>query len=297
MGGRQKGGRCAGAGMGIRCAGAPPPIGSGAGLIGCGEWMGRQGSGRGGGDSLCGRAAVTYRFGTGLIGRGEWMGRQGSGRCAEVGVGASLLLRGGRGGRSGDGRFGAGRAAATYRFGGGIDRARGMDDRQMGRSAAGCCCAGAPPSPIDSGRDRLDAGNGWVGSGLLLRRAPQKINREGVGDISSPFLCFWLCKGVFRGASPELVHTPLGCGFGFWVSKSDARYCCGHTFSPVFAGLPECRFSVPAPEFHRSVAVLAPIKKRSSHSHIPSSRSLSCNRLSGNKKAGTQMRTNYPQKG
>lgn len=115
-------------------------------------------------------------------------------------------------------------------------------------------------------------------------------------NISSPFLCFWLCKGVFRGASPELVHTPLGCGFGFWVSKSDARYCCGHTFSPIFAGLPECRFSVPAPESHRSVAVLAPIKKRSSHSHIPSSRSLSCNRLSGNKKAGTQMRTNYPQK-
>ena len=98
-------------------------------------------------------------------------------------------------------------------------------------------------------------------------------------------MCFWLCKGVFRGASPELVHTPLGCGFGFWVSKSDARYCCGHTFSPVFAGLPECRFSVPAPEFHRSVAVLAPIKKRSSHSHIPSSRSLSCSRLSGNKKS------------
>ena len=101
----------------------------------------------------------------------------------------------------------------------------------------------------------------------------------------------------YREEFPELVHTPLGCGFGFWVSKSDARYCCGHTFSPVFAGRPECRFSVPAPEFHRSVAVLAPIKKRLSHSHIPSSRSLSCNRLSGNKKAGTQMRTDYPQKG
>ena len=61
--------------------------------------------------------------------------------------------------------------------------------------------------------------------------------------------------------SPELVHTPLGCGFGFWVSKSDARYCCGHTFSPIFAGLPECRFSVPAPESHRSVAVLALSKR------------------------------------
>lgn len=36
---------------------------------------------------------------------------------------------------------------------------------------------------------------------------------------------------VFRGASPELVHTPLGCGFGFWVSKSDARYNCGLQFS------------------------------------------------------------------
>ena len=100
----------------------------------------------------------------------------------------------------------------------------------------------------------------------------------------------------FRGASPELVHTPLGCGFGFWVSKSDARYPCGHTVSPIFAGLSECRFSLPAPESHRSVAVLAPIKGRSSHGHIPSSRSFRCNRLSGNKKAGTQMRTDFPQK-
>ena len=72
---------------------------------------------------------------------------------------------------------------------------------------------------------------------------------------------------------------------GLWGPQSDARYYCGHTFSPIFAGLPECRFSVPAPESHRSVAVLAPIKKRSSHSHIPSSRALSCSRLSGNNKS------------
>ena len=30
---------------------------------------------------------------------------------------------------------------------------------------------------------------------------------------------------------------------------------------------------------------------------MPSSRSFRCNRLSGNKKAGTQMRTDFPQKG
>ena len=37
--------------------------------------------------------------------------------------------------------------------------------------------------------------------------------------------------------------------------------------------------------------------KRSWQNHIPSSRSFRCNRLSGNKKAGTQMRTDFPQKG
>ena len=36
--------------------------------------------------------------------------------------------------------------------------------------------------------------------------------------------------------------------------------------------------------------------KRSWQNHIPSSRSFRCNRLSGNKKAGTQMRTDFPQK-
>ena len=75
-----------------------------------------------------------------------------------------------------------------------------------------------------------------------------------------------------------------------WTSSSQAAY-------HFLAGLPECRFSVPAPESQRSVAVLAPIKERLSHSHIPFSRSFSCNRLSGNKKAGTQMRTDFPQKG
>lgn len=56
-------------------------------------------------------------------------------------------------------------------------------------------------------------------------------------------------------------------------------------FRGRFAGLSEYRFSIPAPESHRSVAVLAPIKGRSSHGHIPSSRSFGCNRLSGNKKS------------
>ena len=38
------------------------------------------------------------------------------------------------------------------------------------------------------------------------------------------------------------------------------------------------------------------LRKGSWQNHIPSSRSFRCNRLSGNKKAGTQMRTNFPQK-
>lgn len=45
-----------------------------------------------------------------------------------------------------------------------------------------------------------------------------------------------------------------------------------------FAGLSECRFSIPAPESHRSVVSL------SLQNHIPSSRSFSCNRLSATKK-------------
>ena len=101
-----------------------------------------------------------------------------------------------------------------------------------------------------------------------------------------------------------------------WGPQSDARYCCGHAFSPIFAGLSECRFSIPAPESHRSVVSLSssqtlyrsfPCKhensltplfllspkslttfqgpRRSWQNHIPSSRSFSCNRLSGNKKS------------
>ena len=27
--------------------------------------------------------------------------------------------------------------------------------------------------------------------------------------------------------SPKLVHTPLGCGLGLWLTQSDARYLCG----------------------------------------------------------------------
>ena len=94
-----------------------------------------------------------------------------------------------------------------------------------------------------------------------------------------------------RAARPESVRIPLGCGLGLWGPQSDARYCCGHrrrklhiirfragtkTHSfrcssspqkvlrlfgdpetPIFAGLPECRFSVPAPESHRSVVSLS----------------------------------------
>jgi len=93
------------------------------------------------------------------------------------------------------------------------------------------------------------------------------------------------------------VDTPTFLWAGLWGPQSDARYPCGHTLSPFFAGLSECRFSIPAPESHRSVAVLAPIKKRSSHSHIPSSRSFSCNRLSGNKKSRHTNAYRLPAKG
>lgn len=54
------------------------------------------------------------------------------------------------------------------------------------------------------------------------------------------------------------VRRPQGCGFGLWGSQSDARYSCGQhlmfiDYSAVFS---ELRFSVPAPESHRSVALL-----------------------------------------
>ena len=62
------------------------------------------------------------------------------------------------------------------------------------------------------------------------------------------------------------------------------------------AGLSECRFSVPAP-VSGGVVSLTLRKKRSLQNHIPSSRSFSCNRHLGNKKAGTQMRTDLPTKG
>ena len=57
-------------------------------------------------------------------------------------------------------------------------------------------------------------------------------------------------------------------------------------FLSLFARLSECRFSVPSPEFHRSVVSLCFPRKLSSQNHIPSSRSFSCNRQ--NKKADTQ---------
>ena len=126
--------------------------------------------------------------------------------------------------------------------------------------------------------------------------------------------------------STRLQAVDWDCG----GSQSDARYCCGRRrclFRICFAGLSECRFSVPTPESHRSVVSLSssqtlyrsfPCKhenslaplfllspkslstfrgtRRSWQNHIPSSRSSSCSRLSGNKKAGTQMRTDSPQK-
>lgn len=98
-------------------------------------------------------------------------------------------------------------------------------------------------------------------------------------------MCFWLCKGVFRGASPELVHTPLGCGFGFWVSKSDARYPCGHRCRKLhIIFLPFSPNVVPAPVFSAALSRSFPFGK--SWRSIPFSRSFSCQ--SANKKADTQ---------
>ena len=84
--------------------------------------------------------------------------------------------------------------------------------------------------------------------------------------------------------------------YGFWYQNPMLVITVDTLSLLTFAGLSECHFSIPTPESHRSVAVLALIKGRSSHSHIPSSRLFSFNRPSGNKKAGTQMRTDFPQK-
>ena len=61
------------------------------------------------------------------------------------------------------------------------------------------------------------------------------------------------------------------------------------------AGLSECRFSVPVP-ISGGVVPLTLRKKRLSQNHIPSSRSFSCNRHLGSKKAGTSMCTDRSQK-
>ena len=61
------------------------------------------------------------------------------------------------------------------------------------------------------------------------------------------------------------------------------------------AGLSECRFSVPAP-VSGGVVSLTLRKKRLSQNHIPSSRSFSCNRHLGSKKAGTSMCADRSQK-
>ena len=56
-------------------------------------------------------------------------------------------------------------------------------------------------------------------------------------------------------------RMPQGCGFGLWGPQSDARHSCGQhlMFLDYSAASPECRFSVPTPESHRSVVLLAPI--------------------------------------
>ena len=62
---------------------------------------------------------------------------------------------------------------------------------------------------------------------------------------------------------------PQGCGSGLWGPQSDARYSCGQRlmFLDCSAVLPECRFSVPASESHRSVVLLAPIGEVAAESY------------------------------
>ena len=86
-----------------------------------------------------------------------------------------------------------------------------------------------------------------------------------------------------------IVGATIRCSLFLWTSSSQAAY----HFLPVclnvvFLFLPR---SLTAASF-RSLCS----HKRSWQNHIPSSRSFRCNRLSGNKKAGTQMRTDSPQK-
>ena len=79
---------------------------------------------------------------------------------------------------------------------------------------------------------------------------------------------FSFVKGCSGGCPPEqsphafrLVDTPTFLWAGLWGPQSDARYSCGQhlMFLDYSAASPECRFSVPAPESHRSVVLLAPI--------------------------------------
>ena len=71
--------------------------------------------------------------------------------------------------------------------------------------------------------------------------------------LSSPFFS----RGI-QGHRPCEVRMPQGCGSGLWGSQSDARYFCGQhlMFIDYSVASPECRFSIPAPEFHSSVALL-----------------------------------------
>lgn len=90
---------------------------------------------------------------------------------------------------------------------------------------------------------------------------------------------FYLSRGI-QGISPESVRSPSGCGFGLWVSQSDARYSCGQQFS-------FCRFTRMSflPLFF-SAALSRSFPFGKSWRSIPFGRSFSCK--SANKKADTQ---------
>ena len=60
--------------------------------------------------------------------------------------------------------------------------------------------------------------------------------------------------GVFRGVPLSEVRRPQGCGFGLWGHNPMLAIPADNSF--IFAVFSECRFSIPAPESHRSVALL-----------------------------------------
>jgi len=86
--------------------------------------------------------------------------------------------------------------------------------------------------------------------------------------------------------SPESIRTLKECGLGLWGSQSDARYCYGHAFSPNLRRSVWMSFFLSLPRTLTAALFRSLCShKRSWQNHIPSSRSFSCNRLSGNKKS------------